>query len=593
MEEDYDLERFFDLSLAMLCVTTNRGVFLKANKLWAETIGYTEEELVGHSCSEFIHPDDLNATIAAVKELNEANQLFHFINRYRCKTGAYRYFEWRVQIYGEQVYASALDITEARATGREMENQASLILSLLDSIPEIVFYKDINLRYLGCNPTCAAFLGKSKTEIIGKKDSDLFDEATADFIMKCDKEVIEKKHAIHIEQWLTSVKGEKILTDTMKTPYLDEKGNLIGIIGISRDITEKKQWENEIQYLSFHDQLTGLYNRRFYEEELKRFDKARNIPLAIIMGDINDLKFMNDSFGHHAGDQMIQKAARAMLKGCREDDVVARVGGDEFAIILPKTSLSTAQQVIQRIESYLSTENVGVISASVSFGCAAKGDKGQSIYDVIKIAEDRMYLKKMNMKAEMQGKAINIIVNTFFNKNNQEQEHSRRVGDICKAIAHEMNFNQEEIYNIKLAGIMHDIGKVDIDEEILNKKGPLSASDWEQIKKHPEVGYRMLNTDRDFFDIAAFVDQHHERWDGSGYPNGLKGKEILMEARIIAIAEAYDDMTNNEDHLLTWKEAGEEIKRNSGTQFDPEVAEIFLEKVLEEEKIRNIIPFHR
>ncbi len=593
MEEEYNLERFFDLNLSMLCVATIDGIFLKVNKLWAETLGYQEEEMVGHNASEFIHPDDWDATVAAVNELNENNQLFRFVNRYRGKNGAYRSFEWRIQVYGERLYAAALDITDMQKAESEREQQSGLIMSLLDSIPEIVFYKDINLRYLGCNPACAKFLGKTKKEIIGKMDSDLFDKPTSDYIKKCDREVIQLRRSFQIEQWLTSSEGEKILLDTMKTPYLDEKGDIIGIVGIGRDITEKKQRENEIQFLSFHDQLTGLYNRRFYEEELKRFDKNRNIPLAIIMGDVNDLKFMNDSFGHRAGDQMIQKVALAMQKGCREDDVVARIGGDEFAVILPRTSLSVAQQIIERIESLLSDERVGMLNITASFGSASKGEKGQSIYDIIKIAENRMYFRKMNMKAEMQGKAIDIIVSSFFNKNNKEQEHSKRVGDICKAIAHEMKFNSEEIYNIKLAGIMHDIGKVDIDTEILNKKDPLISSDWDQIKTHPEIGYRMLNTDRDFFDIAPFVKQHHERWDGSGYPDGLKGDEILMEARIISIAEAYDNMMNNEKHALNWVEAGEEIRRCAGTQFDPDLVKLFLENVLAEGNRQSIIQLYR
>jgi putative nucleotidyltransferase with HDIG domain len=176
-------------------------------------------------------------------------------------------------------------------------------------------------------------------------------------------------------------------------------------------------------------------------------------------------------------------------------------------------------------------------------------------------------------------------MNTLYEKSSREMLHSRRVSEICKSIAGEMNLNKDAINQIGAAGLMHDIGKMGIDEKILNKQGQLNFEEWQEIQRHPEIGYRILSSSNEFSELAKYVFEHHERWDGKGYPNKLAGDKISIQARIIGVADAYDAMTCDRTYRkgLSDQEAITELKRYSGIQFDPEVTQVFIEKVLKKD----------
>lgn len=352
--------------------------------------------------------------------------------------------------------------------------------------------------------------------------------------------------------------------------------------GIAIDITERKKKEEEILYLSYHDQLTGLYNRRFYEEELKRLDTERNLPMTIVMGDVNGLKLINDSFGHVMGDELLKKVAQVLKSGCRQDDIIARLGGDEFVIILPKTDVFEAEQIIQRTIDLTLNEKVGLIDISISFGYETKNNSDEEIEVILKNAEDHMYEIKLYESPSMRMKTIKVIINTFYENNKLEEEHAHRVSKLCKSLGEALGLPQYEIKELISVGLLHDIGKIAIDENILNKPSKLTDGEWYEIKRHSELGYRILNTVNDLSSMAIYVLHHHERWDGMGYPKGLKGEEIPFVSRIIAIANAYDAMTNKRIYRKTLTKAAaiKELQKNAGIQFDPDLTREFIEKVL-------------
>jgi len=361
--------------------------------------------------------------------------------------------------------------------------------------------------------------------------------------------------------------------------------NRSAILVVSKDITERLIAENKLIYLSYHDQLTGLYNRRFFEEELIRLDTKRNLPISIAMGDVNGLKLVNDSFGHQKGDQLLKSVAYAMQKACREDDIIARLGGDEFAVILPNTSDADAEKVVLRIMELASEERVEGLNISISFGHQTKNDENENINSIIRETEERMYRHKLNESSSMRNKTVSLIMKTLFEKNNREMEHSERVSEICVKIATEMGLDKDSINRLRTVGLMHDIGKIAINEDILNSKAILSQKEWIEIKKHSEIGYRILASSIDFADIAEDVYAHHERWDGNGYPRGIAKESISIFARIIAIADSYDAMVSERPYRsyrksMTIDDAVMEIKKNAGTQFDPHIAQIFIEKVM-------------
>src|SRR5665647_3065244 len=368
----------------------------------------------------------------------------------------------------------------------------------------------------------------------------------------------------------------------LKAPYTDVDSNIIGIIGIGRDISERKRNEEEVLYLGYHDQLTNLYNRRFYEEEMSRLDVKRNLPLTVAIGDVNGLKLINDSFGHGVGDDLLLKVAEVLKCNCRADDIISRFGGDEFAILLPRTDYREAEMVINRIKDKLLKQNINGINISISFGIKTKVDENENILDIMKSSEDDMYRHKLYESSSMRSKTINLIMNTLYEKNYREMLHSKRVSKLCEKIAKEMGMNVDKISQVRTAGLVHDIGKIGVDERILNSSQKLDAIQWEEIKKHSEIGFRILSSVGEFSEIAEFVLQHQEKWDGTGYPRGLKENQISMEARIIAIADAYDAMTSARTYgeVMTEEKAIAEIKKHAGTQFDPEISMIFIEKVL-------------
>lgn len=348
------------------------------------------------------------------------------------------------------------------------------------------------------------------------------------------------------------------------------------------DFVRRKE---EILYLSYHDKLTGLYNRRFYEEEVNMLDNKGNFPLTVIIGDVNGLKLINDAFGHQLGDRLLQTAADSIKEACRTEDIVARWGGDEFIILLSKTSAEDAQEIVKRIKTMCTQKWVSALNLSISFGWDSKTKEEENIDDIVKRAEDNMYQNKLIEYEGIRGNIINTIINVLNEKNPREKEHSRRVSELCQEIGRAMGLSDTEVNQIKTEGLLHDIGKIAIDEKILNKPGKLTDEEMNKIRLHPEIGYRILTTSKEMLSIANCVVAHHEKWDGTGYPKGLKGEKIPVHARIIALADCYDAMISERPYRNSFSvdQVCQEIRKNAGQQFDAGLARIFLEKVLKKQ----------
>lgn len=337
-----------------------------------------------------------------------------------------------------------------------------------------------------------------------------------------------------------------------------------------------------ISYLSYHDVLTGLYNRRFYEEEIRKVDVAKNLPISIVMGDINGLKLVNDAFGHGTGDKLLKVAATSIQAMCRIDDIVARWGGDEFVILLPKTEKVEAEEIVKRIKALYSEKEINGIEGSISFGWDTKDTLDQDIIKILKNAEDDMYRTKTLENESVRSNMISTIVKTLHEKNPREEKHSKRVSELCEAIGIASGLSGIEVRKLRVGGLLHDIGKIAIEEGILNKPGKLTDQEWIEIKRHPEIGYRILSSSHEMLELTEGILAHHEKWDGTGYPKGLKGEAIPRVARIIAVADSYDAMTSERSYRKALSEdvVLEEIRNNAGTHFDPEIVKIFIEKVM-------------
>lgn len=478
--------------------------------------------------------------------------------------------------------------TELEKTIFELQNSKNNIHLLLDSTAEAIYGIDMNHNCTFCNASCLKMLNyQSPEDLIGKNMHLLIHYQRPDGTLlpfeECRlRDTLENGSCAHIENdffWRSDGTGFPV-EYFFYPQYRD--GKIIGAVVTFLDITDRKKSEAEILYLSYRDQLTGLYNRRYFEEELVRIDTPSNFPLAIVMADMNGLKLINDSLGHAAGDKILKKLAEVLQKGCRFSDIISRIGGDEFVILLPKTTFDETEQILQRIKDIAAKEKVDSVDLSVSFGYEIKHNIHETTQDILKVAEDHMYRNKLLESPSMRRKAINTLISTLHSRSKQEKNHAHNVSELCKRMGEVLDLSALEIEELRTVGMLHDIGKIAIEESLLNKPGKLTTDEWEEIKRHSEIGYRILSTVSNMSKMADYVLSHHERWDGGGYPKGLQGHQIPLQSRIIHIAEAYDDMTSARTSRspLSAEEVIAELQKNSGLQFDPELITMFIEKVL-------------
>jgi diguanylate cyclase (GGDEF)-like protein/PAS domain S-box-containing protein/putative nucleotidyltransferase with HDIG domain len=477
--------------------------------------------------------------------------------------------------------------TELSNSIKEMQESEYTFRMLFEGSSDAIFILE-NIKVIDCNKAAIELLGyNSKADILDKSPWEFSTEKQPDGSLSSEKvlDIINytEKYGKFKSEWWHQRSNNMILPAEIMFTSILLNGKKV-IHALCRDVSERKQLEQKLEYLSYHDQLTGLYNRRFYEEELIRLDTERNIPITLVMADVNGLKLTNDAFGHKAGDILLEKVANILKRECRDNEIVARMGGDEFIILLPKTDEKNANKIIERINTAIANEKMDNAIISISMGFAIKQNVSDDMNQVFKKAEDDMYRHKLSESSSIRSKTIDLIINSLYEKNSREMLHSKRVSEICEAIAIKMNFEKNNVNQIRIAGLMHDIGKIGINDTILNKAGKLNSDEWNEVKRHSEIGYRILCSANEFSEIADYVLEHHESWNGKGYPKGLKEEEISLQARIIAVADSYDAMTSERTYgkTLSGEEAINELRRCSGVQFDPDIVKVFIEQVLGE-----------
>jgi len=482
---------------------------------------------------------------------------------------------------GEDIAILAQDITNQKKAEKELLESEERYRYLFENSGVGIGYYTTDGIVISYNKKSLENIGGKPEDYIGKSIRVLFPKEEAEKYLARIEKTISSDKPQEYEDRVAFNSCPKWFLSTY-TKVMDTAGAIIGVQIASMEITNRKQAESDLLYLSCHDHLTDLYNRRYFEEEIKRLDVKGNLPLSIIMIDTNGLKITNDSFGHHMGDELLKKAACAIKQACRTEDLIVRYGGDEFVVVLPNTNTDETLKIATFIKEIASKEWVANIELSISYGYDTKQSTNESIMEILANAENHMYRNKLSERSSMRSKQIEIIMNTLFEKSNRESQHSIRVSNICKAIAVKMKFENQKINQVGVAGLVHDIGKIGTDEKILNKNGKLDSDEWNKIQKHPEAGWRILSSSNEFAELAQFVLSHHERWDGNGYPNKLKGENIPLEARIITVADAYDAMTCERSYrkALDKDIAIEELKRCSGTQFDPKIIDVFVNQVL-------------
>ena len=477
------------------------------------------------------------------------------------------------------------ELNNANVTLEESRGRLQL---LLDSTAEAIFGIDMEGICTFCNASSLAMLGyESQEDLLGENmhlkihhsHMDGSDYPAED--CRIYKSIWEGRGYKADDEVFWRADGTSFEVEYNAYPQIKD-GAIVGGVITFMDITDRKRKEEEIRYLSCHDVLTGLHNRSCFEKNLGSLDVDGGLPLSVVFADINGLKMTNDIFGHAAGDQLIRKAAEILKSSCREGDSISRVGGDEFIIILPRTGRYEAEEVVSKIRKGFLDARIAAVKCSISLGIDTKSVKGQPIEAVIANAENAMYQDKTMNRESVNKALIDTLVETLYARSPRERKHSEAVSQLCGELGAAMGLSETRVKKLMRAGYLHDIGKITLDQALLSKSS-LTGEEFESMRQHSAVGYRILNLFDDTLDLAEPVYSHHERWDGRGYPRGLKGEQIPLLSRIIYVVETYDRVINGEgwSRGTGKKEAIEEIRKGAGTQFDPAIAERFA-KMMEE-----------
>jgi diguanylate cyclase (GGDEF)-like protein/PAS domain S-box-containing protein len=465
---------------------------------------------------------------------------------------------------------------------KELKEKKKWLTAVLKGIGDAVIATDREGCVKFVNPVAENLTGWKEEEIKDKLLKDvlvIIDEETNERIEKIIARVVEKGTIGTGNNFiLISKDGSSTSIEDSIAPIRDDFGNVTGIVLVFRDITQRKKAEDELRYLSFHDKLTGLYNRAFFEHEMQRLDTERQLPMTIVMGDVNGLKLVNDAFSHKEGDKLLQEIAKLIKSSCREEDIVARWGGDEFTILLPKAGLIEAQDICRRIKESCEQENENLmIRASIALGTAVKNKKNTNISEILIKAEDAMYKNKMLENSEIKKSIIDSIEVKLYYNTDETERHVLRLQELSERIGLKLRMSTNNIEKLRLISRLHDIGKTGISGNIFRKKD-LTKEDWEEIRKHPERGYHIVKGFNGYVSIAEIVLTHHEWWNGKGYPQSLKREEIPYLARLFAIIDAYEIMTggNHYKEPVSHEKAVKELEKYSGEQFDPHLVNKFL-----------------
>lgn len=565
------------------------ATFLESMGSLAQTHAAIAQWTLVHPDSTPMQPQDEPSTVA-MRENRILSRTVGIVD-----TGETRWVNVTAAPFRQQNYGAVLactDITDRIVADRLLLGEKERLRITLESIGDGVIATNSQGIVTLMNDVAASFTGWPVSEAVGRPLSQvfsIFNEATGEPAINPVDKVLSTGSVVELANHtvLRSRNGAVRYIADSAAPILDSSRNILGVIMVVRDVSEQKQKEKAQIYQSYHDVLTGLYNRSFFDEELKRLDQGRQMPISIIMGDVNGLKLTNDVFGHDEGDNLLKRIAAMLSISCRADDIIARTGGDEFCILLPKTTAQGAEEICQRIYNACASQHTddvaGALRLSISLGYATKESADRRLHSVLKTAEDSMYKRKLLESRGQHSSIVTTIRTTLNEKSHETEDHSYRLMNYARMVGMKAMLNSDQLSDLELLAVMHDIGKIAVDDAVLNKNGPLTDDEWDQIRKHPEMGYRIASASPELMTIANCILTHHERWDGKGYPQGLSGADIPLLSRILTIVDSYDAMTQNRVYrkALSRHAALSELRRYAGTQFDPELVDIFIQCIEE------------
>jgi len=589
-----------DSTSSGLYMIDNNDLCIYVNENTVKLLGYeSEEEILGKKMHELIHhsyedgsfyPADKCKLLSKIK-LKSLSGEEDIIWR---KDGTFFHVSYSSTPQIENgaligVVVTFFDITnrvwlerqriEKQKALEESEEQYRLLTSQMQlglALHEIICDdrgQPIDYRFVSVNHAFEQLTGLEANKIIGKTVKEVLPE-TEDYWIEVYGEVVLTQKPVRYENY-SKATGKYFRVSA----YSTKEGYFATVFD---DVTEQKNIEQAKDYLRTHDPLTGLTNRLYFDQQIGILNKKENLPISVINFDINGLIIINEAFGHEYGNQFIKFVASLFKDVFEEDSVISRVGGDQFAIILKNTNEEDAKEKAIEVLSSAYDYEIEGTKLSIAYGVATKTKADEDIEKLFRISENAMYSNKIFESQSYRNQSIQSIIKALHEKNPREEEHSYRVSSLCEKFGKALSMGYDDINKLRSISYLHDIGKISIDEAILNKPGKLTEEEWEIVKKHPEIGARIISTSDSLSVIADDILLHHERFDGKGYPKGVSGKDIPIRARMIAIIDSYDAMTSDRPYskALSQDETVKELYRCSGTQFDAELVDVFVKEVL-------------
>jgi diguanylate cyclase (GGDEF)-like protein/PAS domain S-box-containing protein/putative nucleotidyltransferase with HDIG domain len=644
--------------------------------------GYTPEELIGTKQSD-IMSDAYNGFFEKVlaadlaglsKRAGRPLRARTFEVELDCKDGSTIWAEVRAVLIRDSngrpigIQGITRDTTERKRMEEALRESEARYRLLTENTSDLIWTMDLNLRYTYMSPAIKRMRGYTAEEIMDAPITETMTPASVEVARKtlAEELVIERmggadpNRTTKVELEMYCRDGSTIWTEMNMVWLRDADGKPVGILGVTRDISERKRAEEERERLhaelelrAITDSLTGLYDHaHFYQRLAEEIDRSKRYKhgFAVVMMDVDDFKRFNDSRGHQAGDEMLRLVAECIRAGVRRSDIAFRYGGDEFAAILPHAGASKARAAVARINGRITQrvkrmDGEAAARLSLSAGVACFPDDGRTTDDLVRVADAALYSAKWVARArdimgqrediqslisalvgrragaegaasgaifrpealhEQQARIVASVASSIAValrdagvakaledpdlqvlatvgaaaeiKDRYIRGHPERTSEQATALAKELGLSSERTRDIQVAGLLHDIGKVTVSEGILNKPGKLTRREFDSIKDHPIVGATLVSQVKGFERLVPIVRHHHERFDGNGYPDGLAGEEIPLEARILSVVDVFDALTHQRSYrkALNREETITELRRGAGAQFDPAVVEAFL-----------------
>lgn len=574
----------FESSGIASLIIDKEGVVTGFNPAFLRLTGYKRGEL---NTKIRLHDLIVNGDLMKMKEYRALTGsgadgfVKTFAFKLACKGGAIKdVFISKDPIKGKKGAALAfIDLTSLIDDIGLIKAERKKYRSLIESTDDSIYMVNHACQYLFVNERVLHRLGVRAEDIIGKRYGDFHDRAdTQEF-----EGYVERVFTTGIScRYEHKDRNEERYVLRTLSPILEQGTRQVkNVAVVSKEITDLKKTEEKLTYLSLHDPLTNLYNRGYFEEEMRRHDSSRFGLVGLIMCDIDGLKLVNDILGHDKGDKLLVIASQVIRRSFRDSDVVARVGGDEFAILLPNSPKSKVEDICLRIRNSVAEHNREnpFLPLSISTGFAVRTTPDQSMAELYREADNKMYAEKLHGSQHARNMIVKKVMCAIEKNGLMTEQSIKRLQRFVVALGRALDLPQDRIGNLHLLARFHDIGNVGVHDKIFHKKDRLTDEDIAEIRKHCDVGRRIAQSAPDISHIADHILKHHEWWNGDGYPLGLAGDEIPLESRIMAIADAYESMTGIRPYRkpLSRSHALNELQKNSGSQFDPVLVEKFIE----------------